>query len=321
MKCQNARDCIVLLNYGELPDELAGVLEQHLLGCDDCREELEAFQRFEERLATMPVLEPSPNLLAQSRMRLDDALDMIPPHGFLTQLRTNFFRWMGNIQSAPALATLLLGMGFLVGNFTRWYQVEHAPKAPHGPVTFNRPGEGVIGNVTGIVQTPNSELVQVNYNRIVPESMEGSLDSQEIRNLLLVGTNAGATDKVRMSSVALLTDECKAGHSCKPTTDGKGIIDTLMVSLRYDQDASVRMKALEGLQQFVGQDQHVRDAVLEAVVHDQDAQVRKAAIGLLEPVQSDSSVRQVLRTVATQDANPYIRTASFNALQNTADIQ
>ena len=24
MKCQSARDCIVLLNYGELPDELAG---------------------------------------------------------------------------------------------------------------------------------------------------------------------------------------------------------------------------------------------------------------------------------------------------------
>ena len=65
----------------------------------------------------------------------------------------------------------------------------------------------------------------------------------------------------------------------------------------------------------------MRDAVLEAVMHDPDAEVRKTAIGLLEPVQSDSSVRQVLRTVATQDANPYIRTASFNALQGANDIQ
>ena len=68
MKCQNARDCIVLLNYGELPDELAGVLEQHLLGCEDCREEMEAFRRFDARLGALPLLEPSPNLLAQSRM-------------------------------------------------------------------------------------------------------------------------------------------------------------------------------------------------------------------------------------------------------------
>jgi hypothetical protein len=320
MKCQSARDCIVLLNYGELPDELAGVLEQHLTGCEDCREELASFQRFEERLATTPVLEPSPNLLAQSRMRLDDALDMIPPHGFLTQLRTNFFRWMGYVRSAPALATLLLGVGFLAGNFTHRYQIANAPK-PTSVVMVNHPTEGVIANVTGIVQTPNSELVQVNYNKIVPESMEGSLDSPEIRKLLLVGTNATAAPGVRMNSVSLLTDECKAGHACQPTADGNGIRHALMVSLRYDEDAGVRMKALEGLQRYVGLDQHVRDAVLEAVAHDRDAEVRRTAIGLLEPVQSDSSVRQVLRTVAAQDANPYIRTASYNALQNAADIQ
>jgi hypothetical protein len=322
MKCQSARDCIVLLNYGELPDELAGVLEQHLSGCEDCREELEAFRGFEERLATLPVVEPSPNLLAQSRMRLDDALDMMPPHGFLTQLRTNFYRWVGNIQSAPALATLLLGVGFLTGNFTHRYQVANAPKPKTGNVvTLNRPNDGVIANVTGIVQTPNSELVQVNYNKIVPESMEGSLDSPEIRNLLMVGTNAAATPGIRMNSVSLLTDECKAGHACQPSVDGKGIRHALMVSLRYDPDAGVRMKALDGLQQYVGQDQHVRDAVLEAVMHDPDAQVRQTAIGVLEPVQSDSSVRQVLRTVATQDTNPFIRTASYNALQSAGDIQ
>jgi hypothetical protein len=321
MKCQNARDCIVLLNYGELPDELAGVLEQHLLGCEDCRDEMEAFRRFDGHLASLPVLEPSPNLLAQSRMRLDDALDSIPPHGFLTQLRINFYRWVGNIQSAPALATLLLGVGFLSGNFTHRYQVAHTPKPPTPPVTVLHPADGVIANVTGVQQLPNSELVQVNYNRIVPESMEGSLDSPEIRSLLLVGTHAAATDGIRMQTVSLLTAECKAGHECQPTPDGNGIRHALMVSLRYDQDAGVRLKALEGLEPYVGQDLHVRDAVLEAVAHDSDAQVRRAAIGLLSPVQSDSSVRQVLRTVATQDANPYIRTASFNALQGSADIQ
>jgi hypothetical protein len=232
------------------------------------------------------------------------------------------YRWIGNVQSAPALATLLLGVGFLVGNFTHRYQVANAPKPKSNDVVMiNRQIEGVIANVTGIVQTPNSELVQVNYNKIVPETMEGSLDSPEIRKLLLVGTNAAATPGVRMNSVSLLTDECKAGHACQPAADGIGIRHALMVSLRYDEDAGVRRKALEGLQRYVGQDLHVRDAVLEAVAHDPDAEVRRTAIGLLEPVQSDSSVRQVLRTVATQDANPYIRTASYNALQNAADIQ
>ena len=56
-------------------------------------------------------------------------------------------------------------------------------------------------------------------------------------------------------------------------------------------------------------------------MRDPSAQVRSAAIDLLQPVLQDSSVRQVLRTVSTQDENPYIRTASFNALQGADSIQ
>jgi hypothetical protein len=306
------------MHYGELPDELAGALEQHLAECEECRRELGVMQDMEERLALLPVMEPSPNLLTQSRMRLDEALDTIPPHGFLTRLRVNFFSWVGHVKSAPALATLLLGVGFLGGNYLNRYQVAHAPK-PKFPVNATYPG--TIANVTGIQRTPNSELVQVNYNRIVPETMEGSLDQPEIRDLLMIGMNAAATDGVRIKSVGLLTDECKAGHACVGEKDGKDTRTALLQVLRYDQDAGVRLTALEGLERYVGQDQRVRDGVLEALMHDSDARVRTAAIGLLVPVQSDSSVRQVLRTVSTQDANPYIRTASYDALQRAGDIQ
>lgn len=320
MKCETARDNIVLMSYGELSDELAGGLEQHLSGCEDCRRELNALRAMEEYLVLAPMLEPSPNLLAQSRMRLDEALDAIPPHGFLTRIRVNFFAWMGHLKSAPALATLLLGVGFLGGNFTYRYQVAHAP-LPKQPVIFNHPGQGIIANVTGIDQTPNSELVQVHYNRIVPETAEGSLDEPGIRELLMVGMNSAATNGVRVDSVALLSGECRQGHDCSVQPDGKGIRGKLMVALRYDKDAGVRLKALEGLQRYVQQDRRVRDAVLEALMHDKDAGVRTATIGLLEPVQSDSSVRQVLRVVSTQDENPYIRTASTQALQGAGDIQ
>ncbi len=321
MKCEMAQENIILANYGELPDEFAGALEQHLTGCEDCRREWNAMRILEKRLTLLPVMEPSPNLVAQARMRLDDALDLIPPHGFLTRLRSNFFAWIGHVQSAPALATLLLGVGFLAGNFTYRYQVAHAPKQIQAPVRLSNPAEGSIANVTGIVQTPNSELVQVKYNRMVPESMEGSLDSPAIRELLLMGTHAAADNGVRVNSVSLLANECRAGHACVGGADPKGIRNQLLVSMLYDEDAGVRLKALEGLQQYVGQDPRVRDAIAEALSRDPSAEVRKEAIATLGPVKTDSTVRQVLRTVSTQDENPYIRTASFNALQGAADIQ
>ncbi len=321
MKCEAARDHIILAYYGELPDELAGALEQHIEGCEECQAELNAMRFLDERMAFHPVTEPSPNLLTQSRMRLDEALDMIPPHGFLSSLRTNFFAWVGHVHSAPALATLLVGVGFLGGNLLEKYHVQLANQHKTPPVLYTNPTQGTVANVTGIERTPNSELVQVHYNRIVPETMEGSLDQPEIRELLLKGMEA-PTDGIRANSVSLLAGECKAGHACTSGEDGKtGVRNALLVSLRYDKDSSVRMKALEGLEPYVGQDQRVRDAILEALMRDPSAQVRSAAIDLLQPVHQDSSVRQVLRTVSTQDENPYIRTASFNALQGADSIQ
>jgi hypothetical protein len=319
MKCELVKENIILANYGELPDEFAGTLEQHLESCEECRREWDEMRVLEEQLALLPVVEPSPNLLAQSRMRLDDALDLIPPHGFFTRLRSNFSVWIGHVQSAPALATLLVGVGFIGGNFTYRYQVAHQPKQT--TVRLSNPSEGAVANVTGIVQTPNSEMVQVKYNRMVPESMEGSLDSPAIRELLLTGTHSATDSNVRANSVSLLADECRAGHACLGGPDPKGIRNQLLVSMLYDEDAGVRLTALQGLQRYVGQDPRVRDAIAEALSRDPSAEVRKQAVATLVPVKSDSAVRQVLRTVSTQDVNPYVRTISYNALQDSANIQ
>jgi hypothetical protein len=320
MKCDKAQQNIVLVTYGELPDEDMASLEQHLAECEACNRELKALLAMHEALAYQPMVEPSPNLVAQSRMKLDEELDSIPPHGLVTRLRSNLFGWLGHVQSAPALATLLLGVGFLGGNFTYRYQVAHQPKLP-APVILRTPGDGAIANISGIVQTPNSEVVQVTYNRVVPETVQGSLDDPLIRQLLLIGTKAAANNGVRTDSVALLANECRVGHQCVSGPDGSGIRGALLVSLRYDKNPNVRLAALEGLQPYVAEDQRVRDAVLEALMHDSSERVRTQAISLLEPVESDSSVRQVMRTVSTTDANPYIRTVSTHALAGTANIQ
>jgi hypothetical protein len=295
-------------------------LEEHLAGCKACSRELQALLAMHEALALNPVADPSPNLLASARMRLDEALDTIPPRGFIARLRSDLFGWLGHMQGAPALMTLLIGVGFLAGNFTNRYQVAHQPKLP-SPVVLSNTTNGTIANVSGIVQTPNSAIVQVTYNRVVPETVQGSLDDPQIRQLLLIGTKAEATNGVRMDSVALLANECRAGHQCVGGSDGSGIRSALLVSLRYDKSPAVRMNALDGLQPYVVEDQRVRDAVLEALMHDSSPEVRTRAISLLQPVESDSSVRKVMRTVSTTDENPYIRNVSSHALAGTADIQ
>ncbi len=319
MTCEGARDGIILAAYGELPDEDAVGLEQHLAVCEECQRELITIREMDQIAALYPMAEPDPNLVAQSRMRLDEALDAMPPHGLVTRLRASWSIWLGNLQSAPALATLLVGVGFLGGNFTYRYQVAHAPKAVVPVVLTNTSGGG-IATISGITQLPG-DMVQVSYNRVVPEMAEGSLDDPQIRQLLMVGTKAAATNLVHVDSVALLANECRVGHHCVLDQDGKGIRDTLLVSLRSDKSPAVRLKVLEGLQPYVSQDERVRDAVAQALLSDASATIRTRAIAMLEPVQSDTSVRQVLRTVSTNDENPYIRTVSTQALQGSSSIQ
>lgn len=319
MNCEGMKESIILAAYGELPDEHAVALEQHLAGCEHCLEELAEMRLFDQALATHPVVEPHPNLLAHSRMRLDEALDAIPQRGWLSRMVAHGSVWLGHLQSAPALATLLVGAGFLAGNFTYRYQVAHAPKLPPAIVLSNATGGG-ISTVSEVKQMPG-DLVQVSYNRVVPEMAQGSLDDPQIRQLLMMGTHAADTNTVRVDAVGLLADECKHGHGCKVELDGSGIRGALLASLRMDRNPGVRLKALEGLQPYVAQDEHVRDAVLQALLTDANSQVRTRAIAMLEPVQSDTSVRQVLRTVSTTDENPYLRTVSTEALAGSSSIQ
>jgi len=323
MKCEIAQQNMIFAGYGELHDEQIDGLEEHLAGCEACRRELEGLRELQETLALHPMLEPSPNLLAQSRMRLDEELDLIPAHGVLTYVRGLFFGSLANIQGSPALTVLLVGLGFFAGYFTLRYQIAHQPVQPaqNGSVHFTKETDATIANISGVIRTPDSEIVQVNYNRIVPETMEGSLDDPEIRKLLMMGSMDGASAGVQETSVGALVDECKAGHRCQAESDGKGIRGALLFVLRYDKNPAVRMKALEGLQPYIAQDKRVRDTVLDALMHDPNASVRAASVGLLPPVQADSSVRQVLRTLSKQDANPYIRTASWNVLQGSGDLQ
>jgi hypothetical protein len=56
-------------------------------------------------------------------------------------------------------------------------------------------------------------------------------------------------------------------------------------------------------------------------MRDPDADVRSRAIELLQPVQDDSSVQEVLHTVASEDANPHIRTVSREVLDQLPEIQ
>lgn len=323
MNCDLGQEYIVLAVYGELPDDRAHQLEQHLTTCERCRQEMEAVSALQKAMAVLPMAEPSPSLVARTRLRLDEALDAMPSGGWLRRMTQSFMRGAGRLQSAPVMASALLVAGLAGGAWGGYHAGLHAAANqaaqtdnPASSVGADPDSEQIVG-VSSITLEPNTENVEVRFSRLVPDAIWGTLDDPRIRQLLLLGARGRADAAVHDHSVDLLAQECRARHECT----GGPIRNTLMVSLRYDKNAKVRLKALQGLEPYIAVDTRVRDAILEALLKDPDADIRSEAISLLAPVEADSSVRDVLQTVASQDDNPHIRTVSRQYLEQVSQIQ
>ena len=86
MNCELAHERMVTAAYGELPDELAHELEGHVTGCAECREERERVLALKVLADAHTVAEPGPNLVARARLRLDEALDALPPKRWYERL-------------------------------------------------------------------------------------------------------------------------------------------------------------------------------------------------------------------------------------------
>lgn len=331
MNCEVAHERIVTAAYGELPDEQAHELELHIDDCADCQREREQVLALQVLSRTLPVIEPDANLVARARLRLDEALDALPPRRWYERWAQTARNGFASLQSAPVAAALVLVLGAGAGGYGGYRYGQHRAPASSGLAVLassaSVPQAAAsktaldlkdVASVSGVVRKPGpGEIVDVNYNQVVPHHIVGSLDDPSIRQLLMIGTENPTSARVRGDTVSLLAAECRAGHSCRPA----GIRDALIVALRYDANPTVRERALAGLEPYVAEDVRVRDAVLEALMNDTDPKIRSTSISMLEPVEADTSVRQVLNTVSTSDENPHIRYVSRQILDQVPEIQ
>jgi hypothetical protein len=307
MKCEWVQQNILLHIYNELPDDARYELEQHVARCADCAAELKAARQFHVTISQFPVDEPSPNLIAASRMRLEEALETAQQGGFWQRLVFDPAAWLRPVKLAPALAAAIFIVGF-AGGIGATYQVMNGRNSIELPAAA--PAESSITGIQSISQQPGSSQINIKYNTVATQEAQGSLNDQRIQQLLLFATRNNYNSGVRMDSVDLLTQ----------TPNDTRVREALLYALRYDSNPGVRLKAIEGLGSYVKDDVRVRDAVLEALVNDSNPGLRTQALHLLQPVRADSSVRLVLERLAESDENQYIRSQARNVLSQMSEI-
>lgn len=305
MKCDWVKQNILLYVYNELADDARYELEQHLGRCTDCTAELKSARKFHAVLSELPVEEPSPNLVAASRMRLEEALETAKQGSFWHRLIFDPAAWLRQIRLAPALTAAIFILGF-AGGIGTTYKLVGSGSSVTSMITGapSQPAESSISGIQSISQEPGSNQVTIKYNTVSTQETQGSLNDQRIQQLLLFAARNNYNSGVRMDSVDLLTQQPNDTH----------VREVLVYALRYDSNPGVRLKAIEGLGAYVKSDPRVRDTVLEALMNDSNPGVRTQALHLLEPVRADSSVRAVLQRLAENDQNQYIKTQARNML-------
>jgi hypothetical protein len=310
MKCEWVRENIVLQVYGELADDARHELEQHVARCVDCAAELKAEREFHALLGQSPAAEPTPNLVAASRMRLQEALETTEQGHFWHRFAFDPVSWLRQVKFSPALASAILILGFAGGLGTA-REIFAGPAKTDGPAAVTAPPtEAAIASIRSITQAPGTNQIDIKYDTVATLDATGSLNDQHIQQLLLYAARNNYNSGLTMDSVNLLTQKPNDAH----------IQEALLYVLQYDSNPGARLKSLDALGAYVKGDQRVRDAVLTALVNDSNQGVRTEALRLIDPVKADGSVRGVLMTLAAKDQSTYIRSQARTMLAQLPEI-
>ena len=306
MNCDWVRENIPLYLYDELADDARHELEGHVERCRGCAAEVLALRTFHRELSELPQLEVTPNLLASARIQLSGALEHVEQH--------RGWRWamdplalLRQLRFSPALASVifLIGFGGGLGTMYRMSTALHSAPANAGQQ------EASIADIRNIVQDPGTGQVRIDYERALPETVQGSVNDPQIQVLLVTASRSTPNSGLRMDSVALL----------QPKQDAPAVRESLIYSLRSDSNPGVRLKAEETLAPMVKSDIRVRSAMLEALLNDNNPGVRAGALKALGAVRRDTSVRQALAQLAKEDPNEYIRQQSARVMSQASGIE
>jgi len=309
MNCEWVQQNITLYLYDELGDDGRHELEQHVARCRDCAAEVAAQREFQADMNALPVEEPSASFLAASRMRLQEGLETVEQkRAWYHRFAFDPAAWLRQVRFSPALAAVIFVVGF-GGGIGAMYSAMSG-KAPLPRVVSGPPQDASIGGITSIEKEPGTDTVKVQYDKRMPESLQGSVSDPKVQDLLLYAAKSNENSGVRLNSVDALTSKA----------DDPRVRETLTYALRYDSNPGVRLMALDGLGPHVKEDIRVRNAVLEALLNDSNLGVRSGALHALEPVRADSSVRMALQQLSKEDPSEYIRTESRHMLASMPNI-
>ncbi len=320
-KCDDVRERLALLLYGELSFDEEERTERHLETCANCRAALTGQKALHAALDSVEVT-PSPALLTRCREEFFETLQVqiasqshparVSAHekpeerigeGWWSQFVSSFegkwnFHWM-----RPAGALALLAIGFFAARFAPVSWMNDGAGAALSSMDLAHLGPDQIRNVQ---EGPNGR-VNIVINENTQRTVSGNLQDAMIRNLLMAAAKQSADPGLRAATVTILVNGA----------DSADVRDALVFALENDQNTAVRWRAMEGLKSYT-HDPSVQTALAQVLLEDMNPGMRTQAIDLLTPEMGPAMNRQVvgvLQQMVSREDDAYVRQRAQKMLE------
>lgn len=299
MTCESVRREFPLYLYGELSFDQEELVEQHLDGCESCRQEIEREKRIHQALDLAEVRAPA-ELLEQCRLELPRKIRRAGGPA------TRGARWAGALRALfapggqspawlrPVGAVALVAVGFFAARFT-------GDSAARVRPAFLSP-EPVATQVR-YVEPSDSGKIRIVVDETRQRVVSGKLDDEMIQRLLLTAVRDPSDPGMRAESLDLL----------KSRPESQAVRQVLLYALEYDPNDGVRLKALEGLRDYAA-GAEMRKVLSRVLLNDDNPGVRTMAIDLLVKTRAQDVV-ETLQELLLRESNGYVRLRSQKALR------
>jgi hypothetical protein len=208
------------------------------------------------------------------------------------------FAGLGRVRQ-PLGATALVALGFIAARVGPG--VLPGLSVHPGLNTASIAGDNVFSTVRSI-QPNGSGRVQIAFDETRRQVVEGRMEDQAIRRLLLAAARE-QDSAVRLKSVDVL----------KSDSESTEVRDAFLNAVAHDANPGVRLKALDGLKPLAG-DPLVRRVLAQVLLTDDNPKIRMQVADLLVAHRDDSLVG-TLQSVMQHEDNGYVRLKVEKALK------
>jgi len=306
MNCREYQHQIVLFLYEELPDAEKAGLEAHLHQCAGCQQALEEQKSLHLAIGEDAASWEAPfDLLVESRQALADELDRLEQKRAWWRIPTFsvVFTPMRMLESAA-----LVAMGLALGVYVTKQQVPASlvsSTVPESASISIIPRNATVSNLRIVDANTRTGEVELAGEVVQPLRMQGNMDDDTVRRLLLSALSDVANPHSRLHAVEMLS---------KKPGDGS-VREVLIHVLESDENSGVRQIALESLIPFAGE-RDVQTAFIYALKNDKNEGIRTQIIDALKRFAGNELVAKSVEEVTKDDDNPYLRAKGLQFVGN-----